>query len=336
MSLQQDLQFKNFYKDLEEEKFKNFYFLYGEEDFLIQRALTYLTDQLIPAELRDFNFHLYFPEDIKLDSIVDSYEMYPMMAPRRVLVFREIHAMSEANLNSLTQLMERPNPTSVLIFASGGTMDKRKKSFKTLSEKCTSLEFRKPFENQIPHWIRFFANELNIKLEEGAIHLLHEKTGSHLRTLYLDLQKLKDYQNSNELISEETLKEVIGHTAEENSFALVDRWMEKSVPQRLKVLEELIENGESDLGFLQLLARHLRTLIAIKKGQAANESKEGLSRKANIPPYYVDKYLRQARLWSEASLYQQLSSLAHLEMQLKQQPAIKKALLTSQAFVAIS
>lgn len=322
-----DIEFKKFYEDIDQQKFKPFYFLYGDQDYLIERTYNYLIDALIPVDFRDFNFHTYYPEEIKPDVITDTYEMYPMMAPRRVMIFKDVNAFNESHVALMQSLLSKPNEMVSVVFL-GPFVDKKKKIFKTLVDKSNSLEFKKPYDNQIPFWVKYLANEMGLQIEQEAIHLLHEYLGGELRNISNELVKIKEYIHPKLSITEKNVQELVANSAQDNSFLLVEKWITGSVVEKLQICEELVDSGESELGFLQLLARHLRILLQVKEALEERLTKEQLSKKMGIPMFFADKYIKQSRQWSSEQISQVLSELSQLEMSFKKNPSLKKALLT--------
>lgn len=320
-----ELEFKKFYEEIDQEKFKPFYFLYGDQDYLIERTYNYLIDALIPVDFRDFNFHVFYPEEIKADVIIDTYEMYPMMAPRRVMVFRDVNAFNESHVGLITSLIAKPNETVSVVFL-GPFVDKKKKIFKLLNDKTNSLEFKKPYDNQIPFWIKYLATEMGIEIEPEAIHLLHQYLGGELRNISNELVKIKEYIHPQNKVTEKNVQDLVANSAQDNSFLMVEKWILGNEVERLQICEELVDSGESELGFLQLLARHLRILLQVKQGLEAKMSKDQLSKKNGIPVYFVDKYIKQSRLWSEDQILELLGKFSETEMAFKKNPNLKKAL----------
>ena len=329
-----EVDFKKFYQELQDENFKSFYFLYGEEDYLIERSFHYLVDCLLPQEFRDFNFHVYYPEEVKEETVLDNYEMYPMMAPRRVLIFKEVGAFNDSQVAVIQEIIKKPNDMVYVVFLAP-FIDKKKKIFKLLSEKAYSLEFKRPYDNQIPQWIQTLAKEQGVEIDSQASHGLHELIGSELRNLNKELLKLKDYVYPRTLISIDDVQKLIANSSQETTFKLVEQWIEGSESQRLKLCEEIIDQGESELGFLQLLARHLRILLQVKKGLAEGLSRDQLGKKFFIPTYFMDKYLKQSRQWSEVDLQRILAHMADVEMNFKRNPQLKKAILNDLVWTSV-
>lgn len=316
--------FQKFYQDIANEKFETFYFLYGEENFLSERASKHLLGSLVDESSKDFNFHMFYVNELKEDTLNDCYYQYPMMASRRVIVIKEVQTITEVHLATIQGFFKEPSETTVMIFLAS-EVDKKKKFFKTLSEKSLTLEFKKPYDNQIPYWVRYLAEEKKCKITDAAIHILHEKVGSNLMDLHKELQKITEFISPKNSINEDDVLSCVSSSKEESLFLLVEDWINKDQLNYLKKIEAVFDQGENEIGLIHLIARHLRILIQIKQNWQGNKSKDQLSKQMNIPVYFLDKYIKQSYLWEMESLKKSLAQLFELENLLKKDPDNKKS-----------
>ena len=63
-------------------------FLYGEEQFLVERAVHKLLERAIDPALKDFNFNVYFGNESKGVDIVDAAQTLPMFSERRAVLVK--------------------------------------------------------------------------------------------------------------------------------------------------------------------------------------------------------------------------------------------------------
>src|SRR5690606_12512167 len=76
-----------------------------------------------------------------------------------------------------------------------------------------------------------------------------------------------------------------------------------------ELLASLLEQGQSEVGIVSLMARHVRILIRVKRGQELGYAGARLAQYVQVPPYFLNNYLRQAGLWSIRRLEQVLLTL---------------------------
>jgi DNA polymerase-3 subunit delta len=74
------------------------------------------------------------------------------------------------------------------------------------------------------------------------------------------------------------------------------------------------------VGIVVLLARHIRLLMSVKRGLDQGLSGSRLAAAAQVPPYFLDNYVMQSRLWTTKKLEQTLVTLSETDKALKSSP----------------
>lgn len=319
--------FEQFYSDLENRQIKPFYFLYGEEEFLLIKNYNFLLNQLLDETGREFNFHVFDSQNFNLETFLDSYNMYPMMSPYRLIVLKELDGFSDSDLVAVSDVFKNPNPSTVVIFVCV-QYDKKKKIFNTISKIAYNLEFKKPFENQISYWIKYMCKERQIEISDSACDILHFKIGSNLRSIDKEIQKLKDYVGDKNRIDVDDVELVVTDQARSTLFQYIDQWSERDLPRQLKIIEMLDQSGESEFSFLSLLTRHFRILYTLKCHLEAKRPKDDFLRETRTPVFFYDKYLKQSRLWSTVELETQLTYIYSITSQIKKNSDLTRAYLS--------
>ncbi len=319
--------FEQFYADLEKQAYKPFYFFSGEEEFLLNKNYGFLVNQLLDESAKEFNFNVFDSQNFTAEAFLDSYNMYPMMSAHRVVVLKDLETLSDSEFAGIDEIFKNPNPLTITIFV-GSTVDKRKKMFAAITKASYALEFKKPFENQISYWIKYMAKEHQIDITDSACDILHYKIGSNLRTLDKELQKLKDYVGSKNRIEEADVETVVTDQVRSTLFQYIDQWSERDLLRQLKIIEQLDQSGESEFGFLSLLTRHFRILHTLKTHIDTKRPKDDFLRETRTPPFFYDKYLKQARHWKTEELENQLSLLYTVSNKIKTDGDLSRAHLS--------
>lgn len=310
---------QKFYTDLEKGSLAPVYLIYGEEPYLQHQAVERFKYAVLSPDTLDFNFNQYYAGDADVSHIRDAVELLPMMAPRRLVILKESQELNDGEWAELEPVLQSPVESTVFaIFAS--KLDKRKKAVKLLLEKAQCLEFKKPYENQIPAWIKHIAATLEMELSDEAIHLVHKLVGNHLTEIESELRKLADFVGERRRVEVPDVAAAVSRTREENVFDFARAIGESDRVKALEQLVHLLDQGQSEVGIVALVARHLRLLITIKKGQDDGLYGGKLASFAQVPPYFLDQYLEQSRMWTVPKLEQALSVLADTDKALKSSP----------------
>lgn len=318
------LESQNFYKLLEKAgtesvDFPGCYFFFGEEVYLLQQAVQYLKKCVLPEGTEDFNFHSFFASEADISIVRDEIETLPMMSPKRMIVLRESQDLSDKEWAQLEPVIESPVDSSVFVLIAS-KIDKRKKYFKTLMDKAVCVEFKKPFENQISGWIRHICKTHELTIADDAAQSLHRLVGSQLLEIDAEIKKLKDYIGDRQHIEFEDVAKCVSKRREENVFDLTDSLAQGDRVQSLIHLVHLLDQGQSEIGIVSLVARHMRILLTIKQGLEHGLQGQKLAAFAQVPPYYLPQYVQQAKHWSVKKLENCLLILADTDRALKSSP----------------
>lgn len=295
------------------------YFLYGDETYLIERSLVELVQCALGDGLRDFNFNSYYAQEVDPSTLRDAVETLPMMARSRVIVLKDADAMSDKAWESLSPLFEAPVETSTFICI-GTKIDKRKKFFKRFIENGVVVEFKRPYDNQIPDWIRQIAAQNGLSLSNACVDLIHQLVGSNLQDLANEIKKLAEYSGAKKTVSEEEVVKLVSHSRIDSVFDLTDAIATNDLARALNCLVNLLDHGQSEVGILALISRHVRILKLINDGLKEGLSGQRLSSRAGVAPYFLKSYVDQARTWNERKIEKTFQALLDTDRALKSSP----------------
>lgn len=248
---------------------------------------------------------------------------------------------SDEGADRLEAVLKSGLPEGNHLILTTDAVDKRKKLFKTLGEVGKVLEFTSvkgdaKLKGRLMENARELLAAKGKKMAPGAWLVLGKKTGFDLRTSMVALEKLITFTGGNPSIDEADIEAAIGKTREESVFNLTAALAEKNLPAGLVILGDLLNQGDSPLMILAMLAREIRTLlqakllletgsrIAFKAGLDYGAFQKNLFPKvkerlgaATPHPYVIYQALGRAGRFSRKSLIQHLATLADMDLALK-------------------
>ena len=295
------------------------YLLYGDESFLIDEALAALEKEALGEGLRDFNLNTFYAGDVATDLIRDAVETLPMMAQVRVVVVKEAHELSDKDWDVLLPLVENPVPSSAFICVAR-KIDKRKKYIKRFTESGVVIEFKRPYDNQIPEWIGIIAKKHGITMSAEAVDLMHQLVGSDLQDVNAEMQKLAQYLGERKVASPDDLLQIISRVRIESVFDLTDAIGSNDRPRALYCLANLLDQGQNEVGVISLISRHVRILKLVTEGLKEGLSGTRLSTRAGVAPYFLRSYVDQSKHWSESKIDNTFRALIDTDRALKTSP----------------
>lgn len=311
---------QDFYKDFQNLDFKPLYFLMGDEPYLLEQSLTQFKTLMLSEIDYDFNFSSFFAADAEVDKIKDAVETLPMMKDRRLVFVKEAQAFTDKEWEALEPLIKTPVDSTVLVLATTGKIDKRKRIFKTLLDKAQCVEFKKPYDNQVQSWIQHIAKGMSLTVTEEATQLIHRFVGNNLTEIEAQLGKLRDMIAPRTQVQGDDVRSGVSHAKELSVFDFTKAVGFGDQVIALEQLVKLLDQGQSEMGIIALLARHIRVLVMIRRGLDQGLYGAKLAQFALVPNYFVENYIQQAKLWSNKHLSQILVLLSFTDKALKSSP----------------
>lgn len=307
------------YKDLESKNFQSIYFLFGDEPYLLNQCVDRFKYAVLDENTFDFNYSLFYSNDADITTVKDTVETLPVFTSHRLIILKNAHELKDSELIQLEPILENPVDSSVfVIFAE--KVDKRKKAIKILLDKAVCVEFKKPYDNQVPQWISHLAQNLGMKITTDAIHRLHRLVGNNLSELDNQLQKIQQFLGVKTAIELADVNAVVSFSREENIFDFTRAIGQKDRVKALEQLVSLLDQGQNEVGIVHLLSRHIRMLLTVRSGMDQGLGGAKLASLAQVPSYFIESYCDQARLWPIRKLEDALVVLHETDKALKSSP----------------
>jgi DNA polymerase III subunit delta len=294
-----------------------FYLLFGEEDFERDRAGAWLVEQLAPTVGRDFNLDTYSADEAPPQSVIATYQSYPMMAPHRLVVLRHCEKLTADNCRDLEAMVDSPMESSVVI-ALGGKLDMRRRLFQRLAKLGLVVEFRTPYESKLPQWIRSQARRAGANMDPEAADMLGLLVGRNLRELSSEIDKAITFVGQDGHITADVIKRLAAGGGASSVFDMADAVGAGNAGQALQLARQLVEHGEEPTRIVAMLSRHFQLLLRAQAAMANGvQGRDALASELGVSPYFVGGYLEQARASKPAQLWLSMGALLEADSRLK-------------------
>lgn len=293
-----------------------FYLLYGEEDYERDATAAWLLEKLAPPAAREFNLEVFHADQFPLDRFLDLYYAYPLFASHRLVVIRACEQLNADLCRSLEGVVEKPAETTLLI-AVGAKVDLRRRFFQQLGKKGRAAEFRPPFDNQLPQWILRLAGQRGLKMDAEAVERLRQGAGPGLRELAGEIEKLALFAGEGARITGQLVDQVVGGHPQGDIFALTHAIGQRQHARAAKLLRSLFDQGEEPGRMLWMIHRHFQLLLKAQELMRQRVPKEELAGKLGVAPFFLDRYLDQARACLNSQLWEGMGALLWADDQLK-------------------
>ncbi len=157
---------------------------------------------LVEDELRPFNVDRHHGADITVDDLLDAANVFPLMAPRRVVIVLEAERLltpkresraADEQAERLERFIEDPAPHACVVFVCGA-LDMRRRVSKLLLRQaqvvdCGTIEDPAAAER----WVRARAAQERAPLDPAAARAIVERVGLDIGRLRAALERVTLY-----------------------------------------------------------------------------------------------------------------------------------------------
>ena len=295
-----------------------FYLLHGDEEYEREALVASMIEALVPAQTRDFNLDVLRAERLEVLDFFQFYETYPMMAESRLIVLRDAEALAADQCRGLERVFAAPVETSQLLVV-GRKVDMRRKFFRELSRKGRALEFKPPYDNQVPQWIQRYAKRQGVQIELAAIQLLSQYVGAKPRELVSEIEKLVSFVGVGQPVTASAVEQVAGITHGASVFDLADALGKGQGKLAQKLMQKFLGQGEEPTRAVAMITRHFQLLLKAKVLMGKSLPRDKMAAELGIAPFFLPGYLEQAQRRSASWLWVCLSALREADWRLKSQ-----------------
>lgn len=298
------------------------YLLAGEEAYFKEQILQCLEQEVLEDGKDDFNYELFDGDTVTLDIVIESASLLPMFGARRLVVVKNAPWFSSKTTGKesdalLVNYLHNPSPTTCLVFLATGSLDKRRKLFKELSQKGVIWESEPLTGISLKDFISSWLSARGKRISPRALELIYANYQGELTFLVQELEKLTLYTGEQEEVLPEEIEAVMSFPEQHSIFALTDAVGIKDGGEALWLLRSILRSGEQPLYVLSMLARQFRLILYGKALAAEGYSKEQIAQKMQAHPYAVQKALAQGRYYGQQELVEALAKLLEIDVAIK-------------------
>jgi DNA polymerase-3 subunit delta len=305
-------------RHLERGAVKPLYLFYGDEEFLMHRALLRLEAGLTDQAGEPPTKVVREAQEVGLAEFLAESRAATLWGPGQLLILRRVDQYPAAQLKVLNEYLDRPAPRAWVVLLAEGLKAREVEKHSVwgrLAQEEAALGFFRLRESELYQWLTREARHQGKNLTLAAAQRLVEMAGDNLAELSQELEKLALFAGTENTLTPALVTQLASHSRTYNIFALVDALGEPGFHQRLASLGHLLDLGEPPAKILGMLARQVRMLIRVKEGAGTNPAE--LAKSLNLPQGVVKRLTQQAARFSDAALKAHLGLLHQVDFHLK-------------------
>lgn len=290
------------------------YLLYGADDFSVTRALSELKATLGPAEELMANTATLDGKELSFAQLKMICDTIPFLAGHRLVIVQGLFERFERrergpmtappkgfaeweHVGGYTGMMPE---TTTLIFISGA-LSPGNPLLRAVQGRITVRAFSTLKGFELHKWIEQHVVDAGGQIEPAAVRLLAEFVSGDLRLIDSEVKKLVLFANGR-TVRESDVRALVHSTHEAIIFELTDALV-LGQPQAMRVLKELLEQGEPAPMIITMLSRQLRLMLQAKSALDAGVEVEELGEILGTTSDFVVRKTRdQVRSYSLEAL----------------------------------
>lgn len=290
---------KTINQDIEQKDIRQFYLLFGAEDYLKRQYRDKLTEALVNVE-DTMNYNYYEGNGLDIADVMDIGNTMPFFADQRVIVLENTGLFKKAPEGIEERLSGFPDSTYVIFVEK--EVDKRNRLYKWINKQGYAAEMNTPDEKMLIAWVKGLCKAEHKQITDAAIFYFVEHMGTDMLLLKNELEKLFSYRYDSEEITIEDIREICISQAEDKIFEMLDAIGSHNQDKALRLYNDLLALREPAIRILFMLTRHFHILMQVSALQKEGKDNKRMASVCGIPPFTVKKYVTQAGKYSYEEL----------------------------------
>jgi DNA polymerase-3 subunit delta len=244
--------------ELKQGVFRRVYLLHGRETFLVQHYTAQIRDRALGGADEVLNLAKFVGN--KLDSLAESLETLPVFADRKVILLNDldVEKLKAEELEPLLNLIEKITDMScVIIHMTGIALDLKKAKTKKLiaaiethKKKAAVIELERIAD--INKAIDSRTRQLGCVISRENASCLAQLCLRNYTLIRCEIEKLCAHANYSGEITRNAIDTLVARQLDSKVFALAGEIAEGRGASALKLLDELLSQGENPMPALQM------------------------------------------------------------------------------------
>ncbi|MBI3139429.1 MAG: DNA polymerase III subunit delta [Sphingobacteriales bacterium] len=278
-------------------QFRPVYWLEGEEEYFIDKAVNYAEHHILSEADAAFNLTIFYGRDANWADVLNACRRYPMFAERQVVLLKEAQQMKE--VEKLEPYMENPLSSTVLVVSyKDKKLDARKKFTKYVKENGVLISTKKMYDRDVPGWTQELLQSKGLTITPRGLALIADHIGNDLTRIENEISKLSVNLGKRTSVTEDDIEQYIGVSKDYNVFELQTALAAKDLSRAIRIIQYFESNPKA--GPAQLILPSLYgffSKVFMVFGAGTHDEKT-IATHIGVNPYFVKDYTQAARLYS--------------------------------------
>ena len=316
------------------------YFLYGPEDYLIEKEIQRLLDRTLSPKERGMNLHTFNGAEHSSLEIEQAAQTLPMFSRYRFVLVKAADSIDEEKMAPLLKYIENPSPATCLVLCAQ-TLGPWKKVRAHLEKVGRIVESPRLKGKALISWMKDTMAEKGKKLSEEGAAYLAEVVGDHLHPLENALEQVYLSVGEKKTIELSDIGGIVSEVKTSTIFDLTDAIGRRDVEKALGILEQVLESkavpfkkeeeaskmGDPIPVLLSMMARQYRLIWRVKKMASGYKGMDETAKALRMSPWVVKNLVSQGKSFSESSLREGILKCHRTDLAIKRSRGPKNLLM---------
>ncbi|MBL0271013.1 MAG: DNA polymerase III subunit delta [Chitinophagaceae bacterium] len=283
--------------DWKKKLFKPVYWFEGDEEYFIDKAVTYAENHILPESEASFNLTVFYGKDANWADVINACRRYPMFAERQVILLKEAQQMRD--VEKLEAYIDNPLSSTVLVVSyKDKKLDARKKFTKLVKDNGVLVTTKKMYDRELPEWTQQMIHGRGLTITPRALSLVVDHIGNDLTRIENEIEKLSLNLGKRKSITEEDIEEYIGVSKDYNVFELQSALATKNLPKCIQIIQYFEANPKA--GPVQMILPSLYNFFSkvFMVFGAGTQDERTVATSIGVNPYFIKDYLQAARVYA--------------------------------------
>lgn len=276
--------------------FKPVYWLEGEEEYFIDKAVNYAEHHILSESEASFNLTVLYGRDTSWPEVLNACRRYPMFAERQVVILKEAQHMRD--VEKLEAYVENPLSSTVFVVSyKDKKVDGRTKFAKLLKEKGGLVTTKKIYDNQLPEWTQELIESKGLSISPKGLALFVDHIGNDLTRIENEVTKISVNLGKRKTITEEDIEEFVGVSKDFNVFELQSALARKDLAKAIRIIQYFEANPRA--APIQLVLPSIYSFFSkvfMIFGTPSREEK-AVAAAIGINAFFVKDYVHAAKVY---------------------------------------
>ena len=280
--------------DWKNKEFKAVYWLEGDEEYFIDKAIDYAEHHILNESEASFNLSIFYGRDTSWPDVINACRRYPMFAERQVVILKEAQHMRD--VEKLEGYIEKPLSSTVFIVSyKDKKVDGRSKFARLLKQKTVFITTKKIYDNQLPEWTQELLRSKQLSISPKGLVLLVDHIGNDLTRIENEIEKISINLGKRKTITEEDIEEFVGVSKDFNVFELQSALARKDLAKSIQIIQYFESNPKA--APMQWLLPSLYGFFSkvFMVFGAGTQDEKGIAIAIGVTPFFVKDYLQAAK-----------------------------------------